>query len=67
MPANLSRVPGSVRAFAPASVSPLPSLSFKNRLELPAKKLLECLQKQKQMHEEAAQARKEVAPQPRGI
>ena len=36
-------------------------LSFKKPLELPAKKLLVCLQKKTNMHE-AAQARKEVAP-----
>ena len=65
MPANFSRVPESVRAGGPASVSPLPS-SFKKQKtawNFPRK----CSSKKRKKTDAwAAQARKEVAPQPRG-
>jgi hypothetical protein len=62
MPANFSRVPVSVRACGPASVSPCFVLHKKTKTasELPAKMLL-CFKK-KETDAEAAQARKEGVP-----
>ena len=64
MPANFSRVPVSVRAGGPASVSHCFVLQKnKKMLGTPAKMLLAYLENK---YAWAAQARKEVAPQPRG-
>jgi hypothetical protein len=49
MPANFSRVPASVRAGGPASVSPLPS-SFKKQKTAGTSRENTFKKKQKQMH-----------------
>ena len=67
MPANFSRVPVSVRACGPASVSPLPSFCPSKRLGTSRENAIGLPEKKgKKTDAWAAQARKEVAPQPRG-
>ena len=66
MPAHFSRVPASVRACGRHLSHRCLLLSFKAASERPAKMLLAAFKKKEKTDAWAAQARKEVAPQPRG-